>query len=312
MQLNTDFKLAGPLAGLFGGITQAQEQEGKGLQNAYQMLKNQEQEYTSAEAQAKLQDPRYIQMKLENEMTKFGRDTEINKLEKGYNSVTRALTDLRIAQQQGPEVLQQKALGYMKELGIDPNSQQGQIMLQDPVGFAEKTQQFYAAAATQNADYQQKYGLQEQKGKQEMDKQRLANEGSLAAHQVSANATRYAADANAANKDTQALITTENNLRQRVAQYDTTIERYARGDADAEIIANIRKANPKKSEEQIKSEAKLQREATVKTLREERDGLVKRADEIGDSVTGRLKLGQKAPTNTSGSTPPPPSGYKPI
>jgi len=25
MQLNTDFKLAGPLAGLYGGITQAQE-----------------------------------------------------------------------------------------------------------------------------------------------------------------------------------------------------------------------------------------------------------------------------------------------
>lgn len=184
MNLQTDFKLAGPLAGLFGGIQEGQQEQARSLQNTYQELKNQEQQYTSAEAQAKMQDPNYIKMKLENDISKFGKDMEINKIEQGYNMTTRALTDLKIAAAQGPQVLQQKALGYMQQIGIDPNSQQGRMILQDPVGFAEKTQQFYASAATQNADYQQKYALGEQSAQKALDVAKLQGENALRVAQL--------------------------------------------------------------------------------------------------------------------------------
>lgn len=151
------------LAAAIAGQDNALQTERQTLSNVYQGLKNQEQEFTSAEAQAKLQDPRYIQMKLSNDMAKFGQETSMNELKSGYDKSTRAVLDLQIAAQQGPDVLQQKALSYLQELGIDPNSEKGQLMLQDPVGFAQKTQQYFAAAATQNTDYQQKYGLAEAK-----------------------------------------------------------------------------------------------------------------------------------------------------
>lgn len=183
-----DYKAAGALAGVFSGINQKQEEEKTNLTNTYQELKNQEQQYTSAEAQAKLQDPRYIQMKLQNDMTKFGKDTSINELESGYNKSTRAVLDLQIAAQQGPEVLQQKAIGYLQELGIDPESQQGQLMLQDPVGFAQKTQQYFAGAATQNAEYQRTYGLQEQKGKQASELQTQQDEAQMERTKLQINA----------------------------------------------------------------------------------------------------------------------------
>jgi hypothetical protein len=105
MAFQTDFKLAGPLAGLFGGIEQAQNQERQGLANAYQTLKNQEQEYTSAEAQAKLQDPQYIQMKLQNDMSKMGKEIPLNQLEAEYNVANRALSHLKAAAATDPAKL---------------------------------------------------------------------------------------------------------------------------------------------------------------------------------------------------------------
>ena len=295
MQLNTDFKLAGPLAGLFGGITQAQEQERQGLANAYQGLKNQEQQYTSAEAQAKLQDPQYIQMKLQNDMSKFGKETSINEIESAYNKANIAVAHLKAAEAQGPQALQQAALGYLQEMRIDPNSEKGQMLLKDPVGSAEKLSQFYGIAATNNPEYMRQYGLQEQKGQWDMKKQESANASHERTAAMSANASIRSAELTAGGRDTTALLTAENNLRQRIAQMDNTIEHYARGDADAEIIASIRKQDPKKTEAQAKSEAKQQREETVRQLREDRKALSQRADQIGEASTGRLKLGQKPP-----------------
>ena len=242
MQLQTDFKLAGPLAGLFGGIEQAQGEERQGLANAYQMLKNQEQQYTSAEAQAKMKDPRYIQMKLENDISKFGKDMEMNKLEQGYNATTRALTDLKVAAAQGPQVLQQKALGYMKELGIDPNSQQGQMMLQDPIGFAEKTQQFYAAAATQNADYQSKYKLKEAEAGWGMEKQTAADAAAMQRAQLQANTSlagqKYAADRGL----TGSMLGYTKDLRGELDNINTNITKLESKEMDTAIFDAFRQS----------------------------------------------------------------------
>lgn len=288
MQLNTDFKLAGPLAGLFGGITQAQEQEGKGLQNAYQMLKNQEQEYTSAEAQAKMNDPRYIQMKLENDISKFGKDMEMNKLEQGYNMTTRAVTDLRIAAAQGPQVLQQKALGYMQQLGIDPKSQEGQMILQDPVGFAEKTQQFYASAATQNRDYQEKYGLQKQKSDADLLKSREEIAGRERVAGIGANAQMASAKYSADRGLTGNMLGYAKDLRGELDNINTNITKLEGKEMDNAIFDAFRQSGKEATQEDVDKYKSQQLDA----LRQKKISVEADLDEARGAVRGRIGIGQ--------------------
>jgi hypothetical protein len=51
--MNSNFELAGPLAGLFGGIQQGQQEEASRLQNIYQDLLNQRYEQTTPDVVAK-------------------------------------------------------------------------------------------------------------------------------------------------------------------------------------------------------------------------------------------------------------------
>jgi hypothetical protein len=265
-----DYKAAGALAGVFSGINQKQEEEKTNLLNTYQGLKNKEQEYTSAEAQAKMQNPQYLQMKLQNDMAKFGKDTSINELESGYNKSTRAVLDLQIAAQQGPEALQQKALGYLQELGIDPNSKDGQLMLQDPVGFAQKTQQYFAAAATNNADYQQKYKLKEAEAGWGMEKQKAGDAAQMERAQLQANTSlagqKYAADRGL----TGNMISYSKDLRGELDSINSNLTKLETKEVEQAIIQDFIQRNNKQP-----SKAEIEKEKTSyrKTL-ENRKSLV--------------------------------------
>lgn len=288
MQLNTDFKLAGPLAGLYGGITQAQEQEGKGLLNAYQQLKNQEQQYTSAEAQAKMQDPNYIKMKLENDISKFGKDMEMNKLEQGYNVTTRALTDLRIAATQGPQVLQQKAMGYLQQLGIDPKSEQGQMIMQDPVGFAEKTQQFYAGAATQNKDYQEKFGLQKQKSDADLLKTREELQGRERVANIGANASLSAAKYSSDKALTGNMLGYAKDLRGELDNINTNITKLEGKEMDNAIFDAFRQSG----KEATQADVDKYKSDQLSALRNRKTEVETDLSEARGAVRGRIGIGQ--------------------
>lgn len=288
MQFQTDFKLAGPLAGLYGGITQAQEEEGKGLLNAYQSLKNQEQQYTSAEAQSKLADPNYIKMKLENDMTKFGKETELNKIEQGYNATTRALTDLKIAAAQGPEVLKQKALDYITKMNIDPNSTQGQLLQQDPIGFAEKFQQFYASAATQNADYQAKYKLKEAEAGWGMEKQNAADAAALQRANISASASlgasKYAADKGL----TGNMLGYAKDLRGELDNINTNITKLEGKEMDNAIFDAFRQAG----KEATQADVDKYKSQQLDELRKKKLSVETDLEEARGAVRGRIGIGQ--------------------
>lgn len=285
MQFQTDFKLAGPLAGLYGGITQAQEEEGKGLLNAYQSLKNQEQQYTSAEAQAKLQDPNYIKMKLENDISKFGKDMEMNKLEQGYNMTTRALTDLKVATAQGPQVLQQKTLGYMQQLGIDPKSQEGQMILQDPVGFAEKTQQFYASAATQNSDYQQKFGLIGAKGAEDRQTETLKGKFDIQKANISAGAQLAAADRYARGD----MIKYSGQIRGELDNLNNNLTKIDSKEAEAAIIQDFVQRNQKNPTPQDIAAKKSELRTALENRKRD---LETELDSVRGEVRGKLGMKQ--------------------
>lgn len=184
MQIPTNYKMGTGLAATMLGQENAQESERQTLANLGQLFQNQKSEYEGAEAQAKMQDPRYMQMKLQADMSKFGKETSINEIETAYNKANRAVAHLQAAQAMGPQALQQAAMQYLNEMDIDPNSEKGQILLKDPIGNAEKMVQFYATAATNNPEYLQKYSLGEQAAQKSMDVARLQGENALKVAQL--------------------------------------------------------------------------------------------------------------------------------
>lgn len=291
--MQSDFKLAGPLAGLFGGIQQAQEQEGKGLSNAYQMLKNQEQEYTSAEAQAKMNDPQYIQMKLQNDMSKFGKETSLNEIESAYNKANRAVAHLKAAQAMGPQALQQASLQYLQEMGIDPASEKGQILLKDPVGNAEKLSQFYATAATNNSDYMQKYGLQEQKGQIDLAKTREEIAGREKVAGISANASmassKYAADRGL----TGSMLGYAKDLRGELDNINTNITKLEGKEMDTAIFDAFRASGKTNA---TQDDVDKYKSAQLEALRKRKTEVEGDLSEARGAVRGRIGLGQGAGT----------------
>lgn len=283
-----DYKAAGALAGVFSGINQKQEEERQNLLNTYQGLKNQEQEYTSAEAQAKLQDPRYIQMKLSNDMAKFGAETSIKELESGYNKATRANLDLKIAAQQGPEALQQKALAYLQELNIDPNSEKGQMLLKDPIGFSEKVMQYYAGAATNNADYQQKFKLKESEANWAMDRQKAGDIAAMDRAQLQANTSlqgqKYAADRGL----TGSMLGYSKDLRGELDNINTNIAKLESKEMDTQIFDAFRASGKNATQADVdkyKSDA-------LQKLRDRKLSVETDLDEARGAVRGRIGLGQ--------------------
>lgn len=290
--MQSDFKLAGPLAGLFGGIEQAQQQEGKGLQNAYQMLKNQEQEYTSAEAQAKLQDPQYIQMKLQNDMSKMGKEIPLNQLEAEYNVANRALSHLKVAAASSPQELQKVTSMYMQQLKIDPNSQEGQMIMQDPVGFAEKTVQMLAASATKNPEYMRQYGLQEQKDVASMDREKLKGEYDLKKANISAGASlagqKYMADRGL----TGSMLGYAKDLRGELDNINTQITKLESKEMDTAIFDAFRQSGKEATQENVDKYKSAQLEALRKRKTEVESDL----SEARGAVRGRIGLGQGAGT----------------
>lgn len=286
--MQSDFKLAGPLAGLFGGIQQAQEQEGKGLQNAYQMLKNQEQEYTAAEAQAKLQDPQYIQMKLQNDMSKMGKDIPLNQLEAEYNVANRALSHLKVAAASSPQELQKVAGMYMQQLKIDPNSQEGQMIMQDPVAFAEKTVQMLAASATKNPEYMRQYGLQEQKDVASMDREKLKGEYDLKKANITAGASlagqKYMADRGL----TGNMLGYAKDLRGELDNINTQITKLESKEMDNAIFDAFRQSGKTATQDDVDKYKSAQLEALRKRKTEVEGDL----SEARGAVRGRIGLGQ--------------------
>ena len=292
MQLNTDFKLAGPLAGLFGGITQAQEQERMGLANAYQGLKNQEQQYTSAEAQAKMQDPQYIQMKLQNDMAKFGKETSINEIESAYNKANIAVAHLQAAQAQGPQALQQAAVSYLQQMNIDPNSEKGQMLLKDPVGNAQKLAQFYATAATNNADYLQKYNLQDQKGQQDMDIAKYKGGIDIQKANIGAAASDRAAEKGLRGQ----MLTYSGQLRSELDNINNNLTKIEGKEAEAAIIQDfMSRNNGKQPTEQDVAAKKTELRTALETRKR---NLETELDSVRGEVRG--KLGMKQGDGTAG------------
>ena len=293
MALQTDFKLAGPLAGLFGGIEQAQEQERRGLANAYQSLKNQEQEYTSAEAQAKLQDPRYIQMKLENDMTKMGKEIPLNQLEAEYNVANRALSHLKVAAASSPQELQKVAGMYMQQLKIDPNSQEGQMIMQDPVGFAEKTVQMLAASATKNPEYMRQYGLQEQKDVASMDREKLKGEYDLKKTNISAGASlagqKYMADRGL----TGNMLGYAKDLRGELDNINTNITKLESKEMDTAIFDAFRQSG---KTDATQADVDKYKSEQLTALRNRKTEVENDLSEARGAVRGRIGLGQGAGT----------------
>lgn len=287
--MQSDFKLAGPLAGLFGGIQQAQEQEGKGLQNAYQMLKNQEQEYTSAEAQAKLQDPRYIQMKLENDMTKMGKEIPLNQLEAEYNVANRALSHLKVAAASSPQELQKVAGMYMQQLKIDPNSQEGQMIMQDPVAFAEKTVQMLAASATKNPEYMRQYGLQEQKDIAAKERTGMEVAGRKEVAGINANAQMASSKYTADKGLTGNMLGYAKDLRGELDNINTNITKLEGKEMDTAIFDAFRASGKTNA---TQDDVDKYKSAQLEALRKRKTEVEGDLSEARGAVRGRIGLGQ--------------------
>lgn len=184
VQVPTNYKMGTGLAATIMGQQAGLEAEQQGLANLTTALRQPQDMVKSQEAMAQMNDPRYIQMKLQNDMSKFGKETSINEIESSYNKANRAVAHLKAAQAMGPQALQQASMQYLQEMQIDPASEKGQILLQDPVGSAEKMVQFYATAATNNPDYLQKYSLGEQSAQKAMDVAKLQGENAMRVAQL--------------------------------------------------------------------------------------------------------------------------------
>ena len=169
VQVPTNYKMGTGLAATILGQQAGLEAEQQGLANLTAAMRQPQDMEKSQEAMAQMNDPRYIQMKLQNDMSKFGKETSINEIESAYNKSNRAVAHLKAAQAMGPQALQQASLQYLQEMQIDPASEKGQILLQDPVGNAEKMVQFYATAATNNPDYLRQHSLAETKGENALE-----------------------------------------------------------------------------------------------------------------------------------------------
>ena len=131
--MNSNFELAGPLAGLFGGIQQGQQEESTRLQNVYQDLLNQQKgvELPAKAAQAQL-DEALATGKLEGGYAPEAVKAAVGEkavqaqefdLQKGMNNIELARTALDAGV--APEQL-------MTQYGIDPDSAVGKAFTKDP------------------------------------------------------------------------------------------------------------------------------------------------------------------------------------
>ena len=131
--MNSNFELAGPLAGLFGGIQQGQQEEASRLQNIYQDLINQQKgvELPAKAAQAQL-DEALATGKLEGGYAPAAVKAAVGEkavqaqefdLQKGMNNIELARTALDAGVP--PEQL-------ITQYGIDPDSAVGKAFTKDP------------------------------------------------------------------------------------------------------------------------------------------------------------------------------------
>ena len=225
-------------------------------------------------------------MKLQNDMAKFGKETFINEIEAAYNKSNRAVAHLKAAQAMGPEALQQAAIGYLQEMKIDPNSEKGQMLLRDPVGNAEKLAQFYATAATQNADYMQKYSLQEQKGQQDMDVATYKGGIDLQKANIAASA-----QANAADKGLRGqMLTYAGQLRQELDNLNNNLTKIDSKEAEAAIIQDFVNRNKKRPTQQDIEAKKSELRAAIETRKR---SLETELDDVRGQVRGKLGMKQQ-------------------
>lgn len=227
--MNSNFDLAGPLAGLFGGIQQGQEEERSRLANLYQDLQNQR---FAAETPAKAAEARLAEAlakaKMEGGYVPVAAQAAIKeqeaKLPQLDFSKLRSQADLADALYSTGTSVEQ----ILPQFGIDPTSATGQAFLKD---FPTAMTKFRDKLINLEADTaKQRNALELEKYKGNIDLQQ-AN--------ISAGAARYAADKNAQYKDLSGLAGTIKEVGQYVQSLQVGLTKLTTEEGKNEAINNL-------------------------------------------------------------------------
>lgn len=304
MQLPTNYKMGTGLAAAFMGGQAGLEQEKMGLENVVKGMQLPAEQLKMQEAQMLSQNPEYLQQKVANTMIDLRNQYSSSDFQETLNAANRIGIELQAAGGD-PAKQQQVVQKALTALKIDPSSEFAQYAMKDPMGALTKFKEGVETAMIGSAG--SKPMAEMARSKFEFGEKAKISQAEIAGRErvanINAASSKYAADRGADMRDTNALIQAENNLRSRISQYDATIEKYARGDLDSDIIASLRTTKGGKQPEQ--SEIQAARKQIVEQLKKERNDLSKRADQYGNAVTGRFNVGnQNSPDAKTSELPP--------
>lgn len=281
--MNSNFDLAGPLAGLFGGIQQGQEEERSRLANLYQDLQNQrfEAETPAKAAEARLAEA-LAKAKMEGGYVPVAAQAAIKeqqaKLPQLDFSKLRSQADLADAMYSTGTSVEQ----ILPQFGIDPTSATGQAFLKD---FPTAMTKFRDKLINLEADTaKQRNALELEKYKGDID---LRKAGIAASAQRDA-ASRY---------ERGDLIKYSGQLTSEIQNYNTNIAKLEGKEMDAAIVADFVKRNGKEPTPDQVTESK---QSFKKQLEQERDALIEQRDSVRGMVGGKLGMKPQG-TGTAGN-----------
>lgn len=241
----TNYRMGSGLAGAIMGQSAALEQEKQGLENLYKGMEMPANMLKGQEAAMLMQNPEYLQQKVQNTMIDLKNQYSAADFQQTLNAANRVRIELdaaggdRVKEQQ----IVQKSLAALK---IDPASEFGQYAQKDPRGALTKFIEGVEAGLTGTGGAKHFGDMAKQRlvGEQGLEKQALANEGSLAAHKVTANAS-YAAQKYSTDKAVMVQAAgLAKNAEDNAAKYAEILRKLEPGVIDKQIAAKIKAANP--------------------------------------------------------------------
>lgn len=232
--MNSNFELAGPLAGLFGGIQQGQEEERQRLANVYQDLQNQryggmtpnevaKSNLEGALATGKLEGG-YVPEAVKAAVGEQQAKAQEFDLEKGLSNIELARTALDAGM--APDAVAQR-------FNVNLDTPFGQAYLKDPHGTLDHV---YDKMIKRRSDTV--------KQRQAVELQNLKDDADLKRTQLSASTLlqgqKYAAD-RAVMVQAAGLA---KNAEDNAAKYATLLQKIEPGAIDKQLAAKIKAANP--------------------------------------------------------------------
>lgn len=245
MQVPTNYKMGSGLAGAIMGQQTALEQEKMGLENLYKGMEMPANMLKSQEAAMLMQNPEYLQQKVQNTMIDLKNQYSASDFQDTLNAANRVRIQLDAAA--GDPVKEQQIVQQsLTALKIDPNSEFGRYAMKDPRGaltkFIEGVQ--VGLTGTAGAKHFADMSKQELVGQQHMDVQNAADKAALQRANLTAGASlqgqQYAAD-RAVMIQAAGLA---KNAEDNAAKYATLLQKIEPGAIDKQLAAKIKAANP--------------------------------------------------------------------